>query len=274
MKKFLIFTAAIIAVGILVSSILNRNIPEYDPHYEISYSDFIEDVRNKVVTEVDINGNNVEGKRNNGTRFSTYNPNDSRLIDELLEYGVKIKVEKPPEPSTLMNILISWAPTLLLIAVLVYFMRKQSMMSGGRDGQMGFGKSRAKLMEEDQVKVRFSDVAGVEEAKEDVVEMVDFLKDPGKYEALGGKIPRGVLMVGPPGTGKTLLARAIAGEAVNILSDGNLDESPSFAPNGSMILFAANKGGRSLLSVVSTDGAMQQKLDFHSGGVREPAWAP
>jgi cell division protease FtsH len=124
MKKFLIFTAAIIAVGILVSSILNRNIPEYDPHYEISYSDFIEDVRNKVVTEVDINGNNVEGKRNNGTRFSTYNPNDSRLIDELLEYGVKIKVEKPPEPSTLMNILISWAPTLLLIAVLVYFMRK------------------------------------------------------------------------------------------------------------------------------------------------------
>ncbi|OAI12950.1 cell division protein FtsH [Methylomonas lenta] len=213
MKKFLIFTAAVIAVGILVSSILNRNIPEYDPHYEISYSDFIEDVRNKVVTEVDINGNNVEGKRNNGTRFSTYNPNDSRLIDELLEYGVKIKVEKPPQPSTLMNILISWAPTLLLIAVLVYFMRKQSMMSGGRDGQMGFGKSRAKLMEEDQVKVRFSDVAGVEEAKEDVVEMVDFLKDPGKYEALGGKIPRGVLMVGPPGTGKTLLARAIAGEA-------------------------------------------------------------
>jgi len=187
--------------------------PQYDPHYEVSYSDFIEDVRNNVVTEVVVNGNNVEGKRNNGTRFSTYNPNDARMIDELLEYGVKIKVEKPEQPSTLMTIFISWAPTLLLIAVLVYFMRKQSLMAGGRDGQLGFGKSRAKLMEEDQVKVRFKDVAGVEEAKADVVEMVDFLKDPGKYEALGGKIPRGVLMVGPPGTGKTLLARAIAGEA-------------------------------------------------------------
>jgi cell division protease FtsH len=133
------------------------------------------------------------------------------MIDELLEYGVKIKVERPQVPSTMMQILISWAPMLLLIAVTIFFMRKQQM--GNQGGQMGFGKSRAKLMAEDQVKVRFTDVAGVEEAKEDVVEMVDFLRDPGKYEALGGKIPRGVLMVGPPGTGKTLLARAIAGEA-------------------------------------------------------------
>jgi len=213
MKKFLFLAVILVAVVIAVSSIFNRSMPQYDPHYEISYSDFIEDVRNRVVTEVVIDGNFVDGKRNNGTRFSTYNPNDMRMIDELLEYEVKIKVEKPQPPSTLMNIFISWAPTLLLIAVLVYFMRKQAMMAGGRDGQMGFGKSRAKLMEEDQVKIRFKDVAGCEEAKQDVVEMVDFLKDPGKYEALGGKIPRGVLMVGPPGTGKTLLAKAIAGEA-------------------------------------------------------------
>ncbi|CAD6878832.1 Cell division protein FtsH [Methylomonas albis] len=212
MKKMFIFLTILIAAGLVVSAVMNRNMPEYDPHYEISYSDFIEDVRNKVVTEVVIDGNNVDGHRQNGTRFATYNPNDSRMIDELLEYGVKIKVEKPQQPSTLMNILISWAPTLLLIMVLVYFMRKQAAM-GGRDGQMGFGKSRAKLMAEDQIKVRFTDVAGVEEAKEDVVEMVDFLREPSKYEALGGKIPRGVLMVGPPGTGKTLLARAIAGEA-------------------------------------------------------------
>jgi len=212
MKKMFIFLSILIVAGLVVSAVMNRNMPQYDPHYEISYSDFIEDVRNKVVTEVVIDGNYVDGQRQNGTRFATYNPNDSRMIDELLEYGVKIKVEKPQQPSTLMNILISWAPTLLLIMVLVYFMRKQAAM-GGRDGQMGFGKSRAKLMAEDQIKVRFTDVAGVEEAKEDVVEMVDFLKDPGKYEALGGKIPRGVLMVGPPGTGKTLLARAIAGEA-------------------------------------------------------------
>ncbi|MCQ8118145.1 ATP-dependent zinc metalloprotease FtsH [Methylomonas rosea] len=212
MKKMFIFITILLAAGLVVSAVMNRNMPEYDPHFEISYSDFIEDVRNKVVTEVVIDGNYVDGHRQNGTRFATYNPNDSRMIDELLEYGVKIKVEKPQQPSTLMNILISWAPTLLLIMVLVYFMRKQAAM-GGRDGQMGFGKSRAKLMAEDQIKVRFTDVAGVEEAKEDVVEMVDFLREPGKYEALGGKIPRGVLMVGPPGTGKTLLARAIAGEA-------------------------------------------------------------
>jgi cell division protease FtsH len=211
MKKLLIFLTIIIAIGLMVYWIFSRNLPDYDPHYDISYSDFIEDVRGKAVTEVTINGNYVDGHRQNGTRFTTYNPNDMRMIDELLEYGVKIKVEKPQVPSTLMQIFISWAPMLLLIAVTIYFMRKQQM--GGAGGANSFGKSRAKLMAEDQVKVRFKDVAGVEEAKEDVVEMVDFLKDPGKYEALGGKIPRGVLMVGPPGTGKTLLARAIAGEA-------------------------------------------------------------
>ncbi len=211
MKRFFIILTVSTLIGAGLYAYFNRSLPEYDPHYDISYSDFIEEVRSKAVSEVVIDGDNIAGRRQNGTRFTTYNPNDARLIDELLEYDVRIRVEKPLQPSAFMQIVISWAPTLLLILVLVYFMRKQQMMGG--NSQNNFGKSRAKLMAEDQVKVRFKDVAGVEEAKEDVVEMVNFLKAPGKYEALGGKIPRGVLMVGPPGTGKTLLARAIAGEA-------------------------------------------------------------
>ncbi len=211
MTKNIIRVAIFALTGTLLFMIFNRTTPNYEQNYAISYSDFIEDIRAKAITEVVIDGNVVEGLRKSGEPFTTYNPNDSRMIDELLEYGVKIKVEKPHTQSAFMQFFMSWAPMLVLIAVWIYFMRKQQ--SAGPGGQMGFGKSRAKLMTEDQVKVRFKDVAGVEEAKEDVVEMVDFLKDPGKYEVLGGKIPRGVLMVGPPGTGKTLLARAIAGEA-------------------------------------------------------------
>nr|WP_230990779.1 ATP-dependent zinc metalloprotease FtsH [Bathymodiolus platifrons methanotrophic gill symbiont] len=192
-------------------SIMGRMQPGYEKNYTILYSDFIQDIRNGAVAEVTITGETVKGKRTNGERFVTYNPDDGHMIDDLIEYGVKIKVATPEKQSMLMQIFISWAPMLLLIAVWVYFYRKQQGAGGG--GQMGMGKSRAKLLEEDEVKVGFSDVAGVEEAKEDVMEMVDFLKDPSKYEFVGGKIPHGVLLVGPPGTGKTLLARAIAGEA-------------------------------------------------------------
>ena len=208
MKTHIFRLVIFVLIGTVLYGVFYRTNPDAEQNYGVSYSDFIEDIRRHAISEVVIDGNSVEGRRSNGERFTTYNPSDSRMIDELLEYGVKIKVIKPQVPSTLMQILISWAPMLLLITVAVYFMRKQQT-----GGQMGFGKSRAKLMAEDQIKVRFSDVAGVEEAKQDVVEMVDFLKNPGKYEVLGGKIPRGVLMVGPPGTGKTLLARAIAGEA-------------------------------------------------------------
>jgi len=212
MKKLLIpLLLILVVIGITMFVVFNPTSSAYNQQNEIPYSEFIEAVRNKAVTEVIIDGRYVDGRRHNGTVFSTYNPNDVRIIDELLEHDVKIKGQKPQIPSTFMQFFESWAPTLLLIAVMVYFMRKLQQGAGG--GQNGFGKSRAKLMAEDQVKVRFKDVAGVEEAKEDVMEMVDFLKDPGKYEVLGGKIPSGVLMVGPPGTGKTLLARAIAGEA-------------------------------------------------------------
>jgi cell division protease FtsH len=210
MIKYIIRIVIFTVIGSVLFNFFTRTAPQNEELHTVSYSDFIADIRTNAISEVVIDGNNVEGRRQSGEHFSTYNPGDARMIDELLEYGVKIKVERPQQESFLMQILISWAPTLLLIAVLIYFMRKQQM---GGSGANSFGKSRAKLMAEDQVKVRFTDVAGVEEAKEDVVEMVDFLKAPGKYEALGGKIPRGVLMVGPPGTGKTLLARAIAGEA-------------------------------------------------------------
>jgi len=200
-------------IASLFFSFMGSMRPSYEQNYTILYSDFIEDIRNGVVAEVTIDGNSVKGKLRNGERFATTNPDDIHLIDDLIEYGVKIKVAEEEKESMLMTIFISWAPMILLIAVWVYFFRKQQGGGAGGGGQMGMGKSRAKLLEEDQVKVNFSDVAGVEEAKDDVVEIVDFLKNPSKYELVGGKIPHGVLLVGPPGTGKTLLARAIAGES-------------------------------------------------------------
>ncbi len=201
-----------IVIGSIFFNIMGRMQPSYENNYTILYSDFIEDIRNGSVLEVTIDGEKIKGKLRSGERFVTYNPEDTHLIDDLIQYGVKIKVATPEKQSLLTQIFISWAPMLLLIAVWVYFFRKQQA-GGGGGGQMGMGKSRAKLMEEDQIKIGFADVAGVEEAKEDVMEMVDFLKNPSKFEFVGGTIPHGVLLVGPPGTGKTLLARAIAGEA-------------------------------------------------------------
>jgi len=209
MKGNLFRALTLVVIVAVLYSIFNHNAPVYEENHALPYSDFIQSIRSRNIPEVVISGTDIAGRRSDGELFTTYNPNDPRLIDELLEYGVKIKVEKPQETSVFVQILTTWVPILLVIGLAAYFMNKHP----GGSGQMGFGKSRAKLMAEDQIKVRFKDVAGVEEAKEDVVEMVDFLKDPGKYEILGGKIPRGVLMVGPPGTGKTLLARAIAGEA-------------------------------------------------------------
>ncbi len=212
MMKILMRIAMFVVVGTLFFSMMGRMQPGYEKNYTILYSDFIENIRNGSVTEVTITGETIRGKLRSGEPFITYNPGDNHMVDDLIEYGVKIKVATPEKQSMLMQIFISWAPMLLLVGVWVYFYRKQQGASAG-GGQMGMGKSRAKLLEEDQIKVGFADVAGVEEAKEDVMELVDFLRDPSKYEYVGGKIPHGVLMVGPPGTGKTLLARAIAGEA-------------------------------------------------------------
>ena len=177
----------------------------------IIFSEFLTEVENGRVVQVEIQGNNIKGVLSNGDNFTTYSPSDPNLIQKLTERGVSISAspldEKMP---SLLGVLLSWFPMLLLIAVWIFFMRQ---MQGGKGGAMGFGRSKAKLMNEVKGKVTFNDVAGVEEAKEEVEEVVEFLRDPRKFSRLGGKIPRGCLLVGPPGTGKTLLARAIAGEA-------------------------------------------------------------
>jgi len=203
-----------VVIALVLMSVFQNFGPRRASTQQVEYSRFISDVKNGRVQKVIIEGRNIQGVLQTGERFRTYTPEtDNRaLVGDLLENGVVIDARPPEQQSVLMQIFISWFPMLLLIAVWIFFMRQMQGGGSGR-GALSFGKSRARLLGEDQVKVTFSDVAGVDEAKEEVAELVDFLKDPAKFQKLGGKIPRGVLMVGPPGTGKTLLARAIAGEA-------------------------------------------------------------
>ncbi|HSO06104.1 MAG TPA: ATP-dependent zinc metalloprotease FtsH [Pelomicrobium sp.] len=200
-----------LVIALVLMTVFNQFSARQAPQAQMNYSQFIEEVKAGHIAKVQIEGRTLRGVKTDGKRFVTYSPSDPWMVSDLLKNGVIIEAKPEEEPSLLMNIFVSWFPMLLLIGVWIFFMRQ--MQGGGRGGAFSFGKSRARMLDESQNTITFADVAGCEEAKEEVAELVEFLRDPGKFQKLGGRIPRGVLMVGNPGTGKTLLAKAIAGEA-------------------------------------------------------------
>ncbi len=203
-----------VVIAVVLMSVFNSFGPKVTPSAQMSYSQFLQEAKQGRIAQVSIDGRAILGRTSGGERFTTYSPETENtvMIGELLKNGVDIEGQPPEKQGLLMQIFISWFPMLLLIGIWVFFLRQMQGGGAGR-GAMSFGKSRARMMSEDQIKITFADVAGVDEAKEEVAELVEFLRDPSKFQKLGGKIPRGVLMVGSPGTGKTLLAKAIAGEA-------------------------------------------------------------
>jgi len=200
-----------LVIGLVLMTVFNQFNTRQVAQGSIEYSQFLDEVKQGRISKVVIEGRTLKATTTEGKRITSYAPPDLWMVSDLLKNGVKIEAKPEEEPSFLMNLFVSWFPMLLLIGVWVFFMRQ--MQGGGKGGAFSFGKSRARMTDEAQNTITFVDVAGCDEAKEEVQELVDFLRDPSKFQKLGGRIPKGVLMVGNPGTGKTLLAKAIAGEA-------------------------------------------------------------
>ncbi|GAB7023051.1 ATP-dependent zinc metalloprotease FtsH [Salidesulfovibrio brasiliensis] len=213
MNNFTKNLAIWLIISVLMVVLFNLFSQQPSPSLKMGYSEFLTRVEAGEIMSVKIQGQSITGVTAQDKRFQTYAPNDPKLVDTLISRGVQVEAEPPDDGPWYMTLLVSWFPMLLLIGVWIFFMRQMQGGGGGGRGAMSFGRSRAKLINEESARVTFEDVAGVDEAKEELSEVVDFLREPRKFTRLGGRIPKGVLLVGSPGTGKTLMARAVAGEA-------------------------------------------------------------
>ncbi len=210
MSQFQKNLALWLVISLLMIMLFNMMTQKDTDQNQINYTEFLSAIDDGRVTSITFQGNQISGVYKDGEKFKTYAPMDEQLIPDLKEKGIVIEAKPAEDQGFWFTLLVSWGPIILLIAVWIFFMRQ--MQSGGGKA-MSFGKSKAKLLTDSQGQVTFKDVAGVDEAKQELEEVVEFLKDPKKFTKLGGKIPKGVLLVGSPGTGKTLLARSVAGEA-------------------------------------------------------------